>query len=162
MKKPKGLIVLAIFSMINIGFSLLGALSSLVIGKPDEKTLHQADLELKKEVVELKKLQLDYAAELIEKFNKMNEAFMDSYYSYQIVLVLIFSLGLTGVILMLRRNRIGFHLYITYSILGIAHLYLFASPGIIPTIMVVMSLVFSGLFIFLYARFLPWINLEEV
>ena len=161
MKTPRGLIILSVFSLINAGFSLLSSLGSLIIGKPDDATLKEADLELKKEVIELKKLQLDYAAELLEKFNQMNEAFMDDYYAYHTVLFLVFSIGVAGVILMLKRNKLGFHLYISYSILGIGHLYLFVSPSIIPTPLILISLLFSGLFILLYSRFLNWMNMED-
>jgi len=98
---------------------------------------------------------------VLEKLYQMNQAFMDAYYAYYTVLLLVFSIGVAGVILMLKRIKLGFHLYITYSILGIGHLYLFAAPNIIPTPLIVISLFFSGLFIFLYSRFLPWMNLEE-
>jgi hypothetical protein len=97
----------------------------------------------------------------MEKFNKMNEAFMDSYMAYHTVLFLVFSIGVASVILMLKRNKLGFHLYISYSILGSGHMYLFASPSIIPTPLIVISLLISGLFIFFYSRFLSWMNLEE-
>jgi len=161
MKTPRGLVILSVFSLINSGFSLLSTLGSLIIGKPDEGTIKEADLELKKQAIEYKKLQLDYVAELLEKLYQMNQAFMDAYYAYYTVLLLVFSIGVAGVILMLKRIKLGFHLYITYSILGIGHLYLFAAPNIIPTPLIVISLFFSGLFIFLYSRFLPWMNLEE-
>jgi len=161
MKTPRGLVILSVFSLINSGFSLLSTLGSLIIGKPDEGTIKEADLELKKQAIEYKKLQLDYLAELLEKLYQMNQAFMDAYYAYYTVLLLVFSIGVAGVILMLKRIKLGFHLYITYSILGIGHLYLFAAPNIIPTPLIVISLFFSGLFIFLYSRFLPWMNLEE-
>ncbi|MBM3455654.1 MAG: hypothetical protein FJX80_10965 [Bacteroidetes bacterium] len=161
MKTPRGLVILSVFSLINSGFFLLSTLGSLIIGKPDEGTIKEADLELKKQAIEYKKLQLDYVAELLEKLYQMNQAFMDAYYAYYTVLLLVFSIGVAGVILMLKRIKLGFHLYITYSILGIGHLYLFAAPNIIPTPLIVISLFFSGLFIFLYSRFLPWMNLEE-
>ena len=161
MKIPRGLLITAILSLINIGISLLSALASLIIGKPDEKTLKEAELSLKKEMIEMKKLKLDYAAELLDKFNKMNEAFMSSFYAYHFLLSLIFALGAIGVVLMLKRNKLGFHLYICYSILGIGHMYIFASPNIVPSVMIILSSLISGLFIFLFSRHLPWMGLNE-
>jgi hypothetical protein len=66
--------------------------------------------------------------------------------------------GLAGVLLMLRRNRLGFHFYIIYSILSLTFVYFVVPIKLAVKNEILLSALFNGLWIFLYARLLKIMN----
>ena len=67
-------------------------------------------------------------------------------------------LGLFGVIFMMRRRKLGFHMYIVYSLLAIGGMLLYVSAENIHISLPIVNVIFSGLFIFLYSRTLHWMR----
>ena len=107
---------------------------------------------------EMRTMDMSRLAEMMEQIQRLSEASNAYFYLSTVISMGILSLGIAGAILMLRGRKLGFHLYIGYSLLAVLQLYFFASPADIPTIAVVFGLLFSGLFIFLYSRNLHWLN----
>jgi hypothetical protein len=88
----------------------------------------------------------------------MSESVNQHFYANVSVSFLVLCLGIVGAVFMFVGKKSGFHLYIAYSLLAILQMYFFTSVANIPTVLVVMSLIFSALFIFLYAKNLSWMR----
>jgi hypothetical protein len=66
-------------------------------------------------------------------------------------------IGAFGAFQMWNGKKLGFHIYIIYSLLEIAQMYLFTSASNIPMLVIVYYIIISGIFIILYSR-----NLKEL
>lgn len=159
-KRPIGLTILCILTIINAGLSVLSNVSSLISG-PDREMLENSNQILMEEAKKYEELGVDDVPILIRKLVHMYEQFFESFYTYHFIVLVIFSIGLAGAWLMFRRYILGFHLYIVYSILSVAHIYLFVNPNEVPTIYVIMTAIVSAIFIGIYARFRKWMILES-
>lgn len=157
-KRPQFLKVLCILSFIFIGISLIGGLIGLFGGKTSEEEMINQKVEMVKAADEMKSVGMDGMAEMFEKIQRMSESINDNFYLVSSVSIVVMGLGLFGVLKMWNGFRLGFHLYIGYSLLSIIQIYFFVSPTDIPTFVVVWNLLFSGLFVFLYSRNLKWMT----
>lgn len=157
-KRPVLLTVLCILSFIVVGFGLLGVLFSLMGGAPTEE-----------QIMDTYNLSINLANDMRDKqFILMAEVLEQSadlvvYQQHRFWLVLLvnfatYATGFMGVLYMLKGKRLGFHLYIIYCLIGIGGMFLIAPAHLISMASVIMSLVFSGLFVFLYSRNLKWMN----
>jgi hypothetical protein len=96
-----------------------------------------------------------YIVDQMETVTMNMFAHFHMYNSIQFIFLL---LGLTGVILMFQRKRLGFHFYIVYS-LGLVLLpYFFNAMQQIPTILTIVGVLYGALWVFLYSRNLHWVN----
>ena len=159
-KAPRGLIVLVVLTLINTGFSVLSALFSLFRKAPTIKELQGGKVEMAKSIIELKNRGMDSMVSFMEQIQAMTEAMQPFYIQSNIVNVFIFACGAISAILMYRRKSNGFHLYIIYNLAAAGSLYLFISPSLVPTVIVVTNLILSFVFVLLYARHLLWIRGE--
>jgi hypothetical protein len=69
-------------------------------------------------------------------------------------------LGCFSAVLMYKRNILGFHAYIIYSLLAAGSIYFFVSPANIPSVILITNLLISLVFVLLYARHLKWLRKE--
>jgi hypothetical protein len=79
------------------------------------------------------------------------------FYPFHLATLLSLLIGVVGIVLMYQLRKIGFHLYVVYSILPILWLYIFLPGDKIPNFLVFGSLFISLLFVILYA-----INLKHM
>jgi hypothetical protein len=107
---------------------------------------------------ELKTLELDSMAAMIEKLNAITVSLNNQFYAVAFTTICILSIGLTGALMMWFRKKIGFHLYISYSLLVAVQLYFFVAPAAVPTVILVWNILISGLFVFLYSRHIGWLK----
>lgn len=156
--RPSFLTVLCVLSFIFIGFSILFGLFGLAQGPMSEDKMIEMKVELTKSADEMRSLDMEGFAGMMEKISRMSESINANFYSSSILSLIIMGLGLFGVIKMWKGFKIGFHLYIGYSLLTIIQVYFFVSPADIPTFIVVWNLLFSALFIFMYSRNLKWLS----
>jgi hypothetical protein len=157
-KRPVFLLVLVIMSSINIGISTMGSLSAILGATPDAAVIKEARLDFAK-----MRDQLDVAngSDFIYIVDQMEMVTMNMFahfHTYNSVQLIFLLLGLTGVILMFKRKRLGFHLYIVYS-LGLVLLpYFFNSIQQIPTILTIVGVLYGAVWVILYSRNLHWVN----
>jgi hypothetical protein len=78
--------------------------------------------------------------------------------AYNSVQFMVLALGLTGVILMYKRKKLGFHFYIIYSLGLVVLPYLFNPITGIPTILTVVGILYGAFWVFLYSRNLQWLQ----
>lgn len=156
--RPTFLTVLCILSFIFIGFSFAFGLVGLFGGPLSEEQMLEQKVELTKSADEMRSLEMDSFAEMMEKIQRMSESINTNFYASSILQVLVMGLGLYGVLLMWKGKKLGFHLYIAYSLLSIIQIYFFVSPSDIPSFVVIWNLIISAIFVFMYSRNLKWLS----
>jgi hypothetical protein len=161
-KRPGFLTVLCILTLVNTGLSLITSSFSLLHGPISEDEMLEQRVQFLKSADEMRTMNMPAFAEMMEQIQRMSESANAHFYSSTLMSLFILGLGLVGAILMLKGRKVGFHVYIGYSLLAVLQLYFFTSPADIPTIAVVSGLLFSGLFVFLYSRNLHWLNTIEI
>lgn len=158
-KRPGFLTTLCILSFISIGIGILSGLANLAMGPTSDEQMKEMRVELTTQTEEMKDMGMDSFANILEQIQSMTEEMNSSFYLATSLNLIIVLLGLFAVIKMMKGFKLGFHLYIVYCLLGICSLYAYVSPGNIPTFLIVVNLIFSGLFVLLYSRNLKWMTL---
>lgn len=157
-KRPVLLLVLAILSFISIGFAILGNLVSITGGPMNENELIEQSVELAKSKAQMRELDMDGFVTFFDKLEGMVIETNDNFYLAKVIMFITDFIGLFGVIFMMRRRKLGFHLYIVYSLLALGGMYLYVSPQNIHISLPIVSVIFTGLFVFLYSRTLHWMR----
>jgi hypothetical protein len=95
---------------------------------------------------------------IIDQMEGVTDNMFKHFQQYNSFQFLILVLGLTGVILMYRGKKLGFHFYILYS-LGLVVLPYFFNPITgIPTILTIVGIIYGGVWVWLYSRNLNWLK----
>jgi hypothetical protein len=159
---PRLLLILGIFTLINTGIASLSGVFSVLTGPPSAEEIKKQDVEMAQLVQVLREYDTSpEAMELVEKLQFITKALNENYVLFTGISALISISGLISVILMFKRNIYGFHLYIIYSLLSSTSMYLIVSPDDVPTAVVIVNLLISGVFIFLYSRNLAWLKSDN-
>lgn len=157
-ERPSFLKVLCILSWISTGIALISGLFNLVTGPFSEEKMLEQRVDMMKSIDELKTLEMNGMAELFEKIQRMTESMNAQFYYVQTVSLIVVTIGVFGVFKMWNRSKLGFHLYIIYSLLSVLTVYLFVAPVDVPSIVVIFNLIISGIFILMYSRNLKWMK----
>ena len=156
--RPTFLVVLCVLSFVSIGMSLLSSVFQTFNGPLTKAEMTTQNVQMTKLIPQMKTAQLDSMVDFIEKMILMTESLNRSFYAGLFVTLLTLVIGLLGVIKMWKGVKLGFHLYIVYSLLSSAHVYLFVNPAYVPAMIVYFNLILSILFIFMYSRNLKWMK----
>lgn len=156
--RPSFLTVLCVLSFISIGLALISGVFGLFIGPPGEEAMMQQKLEFVRMADELRSVDMEGFAVMIEQFQRMIDSLNVHHYANSMTTIVFHLIGLFGVIQMWLGKKLGFHLYIAFSILAIVQMYFFVSPADIPTFTVIINMIISGIFIFMYSRNLKWLS----
>lgn len=144
---------LSLLSIINICLDILGHLMAITVGKlPTEKI--EAIIEKDRELTENVGVEDVYG--LFEKMHVVKRLQNENFYLSHGIELLALILGLTGVIYMIKKQIIGFHLYILYSIIITLEIVLYVPYDSIPFPLVIAHALISFLFITLYHRNRTW------
>src|SRR5574343_109523 len=157
-ERPSFLKVLCILSSISNGIALISGLFNLVTGPFSEEKMLEQRVDMMKSIDELKTLEMNGMAELFEKIQRMTESMNAQFYYVQTVSLIVVTIGVFGVFKMWNRSKLGFHLYIIYSLLSVLTGYLFVAPVDVPSVVVIFNLIISGIFILMYSRNLKWMK----
>jgi len=155
---PKGLKILAILSLVSVGFSLISEFFQFFKGKLTSEELLDEKVKLLQVAKNFSGETADVMRESAETLFQINTILNESFYSYHLVSTLILLIGLAGVVFMLKLNKVGFHLYIVYCLLSIINLYLFLPAHFVSMNSLFIALGTSGLFIWLYSRNLKFMK----
>lgn len=157
--KPKSLLILGILTILNTSLALLNGIISLVSGPPSAEQIKKENIEMANTIVDFRQLDPPpEALDLIEKIQQISTAVNDNFLFFTGISTLFSAIGFVSVFLMFRKEIYGFHAYIVYNILSSISIYFILSPSEVPTPLIVVNLLFSGLFVFLYSRNLAWIK----
>ena len=157
-KRPQFLTVLCILTFISTGMDLLSGFPKLLNGPLSAEQMDDQKVEMLKSIAQLRKVEMDSFAVMIEKLIRMMEGLNAHFYAATVVALMVLMAGLTAAILMWTGRKIGFHVYIAYSLASAMQVYLFVSPSNIPSIIIILNVLVSGLFVFLYSRNLKWLQ----
>lgn len=157
-KRPIFLLVLVILSGINIGTSIIGALSGMLGSKPDQAMIKSAKLEFANMREQLQKANAEDFIYIVDQMQSVTVNMFKHFQAYNSFQFLILVLGLTGITLMYRGKKLGFHFYIIYT-LGLVLLpYFFNSMTGIPTLLTIVGITYGGIWVWLYSRNLYWLK----
>ncbi|WP_300660347.1 hypothetical protein [Fluviicola sp.] len=157
-KRPVLLTVLCILSFIVVGFALLGVLFSLIGGEPSAQSIEKAYNQMMQMASSNRDQNLIFMADMLEQMAEVTSYQQQNYWLVLLVNAVTSGTGFVGVLMMFRGKKLGFHLYIIYSLLSFGGIFLIMPPHIDPLSSAIMSLVFSGVFVLLYSRNLKWMK----
>jgi hypothetical protein len=150
-KRPKFLVVLAVLSYISIGIGTLGVVFSLIAGPSSQEQLEQSEAQLYESIQIMKEARMDDMVEIFETSAQQavyinNEVF----YSFNILNLLSLIIGFMGVYIMMKLKKVGFHLYVAYSLLPIIISYAIIPMNLIIGASIIFSVILSAIFCVLY------------
>lgn len=150
--KPTFLVVLAVLSFISMGLNFLQYLFSFISGPMNQDAWEVYEATMYESVGQMNDLEWSGMAQMVEQVIQMSYMANFDYFVLNNLLQLIAVLiGGAGVFMMLRLKKIGFHLYVIYSLLPVVIMYLLFPTEVIATFVVVSTLVVSAIFCLLYA-----------
>ncbi|MFM8596234.1 MAG: hypothetical protein ACKOBN_03960 [Flavobacteriales bacterium] len=157
-KRPVFLLVLVILSSINIGISTIGSLTAVLGAKPDADMVKKALLDYAEMREQLEQAGASDYTYIVDQMQTVTTQMFANFHLYNSIQLIFLLLGLTGVILMFKGKRLGFHFYIIYSIGLVLMPFFFNAIQQIPTVLTVVGILYGAVWVFLYARNLHWIN----
>ncbi len=157
-KRPTGLVVTCVLSGINIVLAAMGSLMSIAHGPLSSMELKEAKLDEIETIKGFEENGMADMADLMERIGKLTEILNEHVVLMSTITFIATVLGGIGVYFMFQGRKQGFQFYIIYSLLAIFVQYFFASASDIPTVLTLTNCLISGLFIFIYSRFLSWMK----
>lgn len=157
-ERPKFLLVLCILTWVSTGFSLLAGVGRLIGGPLSAEKMKEGKIEMLTLMNEMRENGMDSFAEFFAKTQHMTEVFNANHYGFYSLTVFNLLIGIAGAYLMYNAKKLGFHLYIIYSILGVSMVYFYLSPEQVPTLLTLWGAGISAIFIFMYSRNLAWLK----
>ncbi|MFT5777980.1 MAG: hypothetical protein ACI837_000928 [Crocinitomicaceae bacterium] len=156
--RPGFLTTLCILSFVSIGLALVLSVFNIIHGKANDDELFEKKVAYAEAKRVLKQSGSGSFTGIYDQFEAMELQTNDNFYFASLIGFLTSFIGLAGVLMMFKGRKIGFHIYIIYSLIAMGGMYLYISPANIPSILTILSAVFSGLFILLYSRNLHWMK----
>ena len=163
-KRPKFLLVISILSFVNIGVSILTSLFGALGGKPSSEELEAAKLQFANSQEQLEalakseKVDMSYWSDVLTKLEIMSDNMYANFSVYNSLILLVAIFALVAVYLMFTGKKLGFHLYIGYCFLYVIQSYFFTVPSDVPTFVIVLNILYGGIWVFLYSRNLKWMR----
>jgi len=156
-KRPTFLIVLLILTTISLLGTFAFGIVPLFKGPMSEEQLIKKEVEIAKSKKELETLYKDEESRqamsdiLDDQFAELVYVQTKAFMMHHLFQLLIFVLGALGVYYMYRLNKLGFHFYIIYSLVSVGSVYLIFPPELISSLKVIIALLLSGVFVWLFA-----------
>ncbi|MFZ9028906.1 MAG: hypothetical protein ACO2Z9_07805 [Crocinitomicaceae bacterium] len=156
--RPSLLTTVCILTFVYTGLSFLFSIIKFFSGPFSDEEMLEQRVRLTKSITQLKELDMDYFVQVLQQTISMGEEINANFYGALVISIIVLLVGFFGAFMMWNGKKIGFHLYIIYSLIAVAQLYLFVSPGNISTLTVVPELLLGGAFVFMYSRNLSWLK----
>ena len=159
-KRPKLLIVLLVLSGFYITTNTYGIIQDFINGP---LTQEQVDEQLVTVYTSINDLQSEGASEkLIRSLKTMiaNTKYINdkAFYLYNSLTLISLILGAVSIVFMFKLRKIGFHLYIIYSLSPIISMYIVFPMNLVSSLSVIFSLLIATLFALLYGRNLKYMH----
>jgi len=159
-KRPVFLTVLIILSGIYITFSFFGVTRSLINGPLSQEVLEEELSGLYASTAELQ------ANGIGEQFSQMMDIIIqnaiyinnEAFYSTNILTLLTLIIGAISLFLMFNLKKVGFHIYVAYSLLPIVTMYILTPMELILTLSVILSVILAAVFSLLYGLNLKYMK----
>jgi hypothetical protein len=152
-KRPVFLTVLVVLTWLWAGISIMNAFTAMVSGPVSDEIMQEQELKAAESIAEMKELGQDDFIHLIElgteRMRFVNEqAFQKNY----LIILVVGILGAIAGYMMWTLKKVGFHLYILYSLIYVGMSYLIYPLDMIINIEIYFNLFVAGLFVLLYSR----------
>lgn len=157
-KRPTLLMVVSILSLVHMAWSLLKNIQSFFSGPMSEDDIEAYKVEVSKSINSIQDVSVTWLEDLLRSTIEMVESVNANHSLNVLTATLILFIGIAGVLLMFNRRKVGFHTYIIYSFLASVQVYLFVSPSLLSNMLVIFSLIISGIFVLLYGLNLKWMK----
>ena len=157
-KRPGFLKAISIMSFVGIGLSLISSFAGLFSAKQTEEQLLTEKVAMSKAIKDLQELGMDSWVHFIRQLQEMNVEINEHLLLANGLSIVVGLIGLLGVIKMWNGFKVGFHIYIIYSLFSVGVIYLYVSPVNIPSIIIIFSSVLSLIWILMYSRNLHWMK----
>jgi hypothetical protein len=146
-QRPTTLKVLLVLSLISLSFQLFVQVTNAFNGPMTAEELREEKLEMMSGLTEeTAALMEGTVSEMMQLVDIGN----DNFYLISTVSLLSIVIGLAAIWLMFQMRKIGFHLYIIYSLIPIADTLYFFGGMQITTALIVLYFVVGGVFTLLY------------
>ena len=156
--RPVFLTVLCILTFIQTGFSVLTLLFTAVKGPATQAELQQDEDKIMEAAAQMRATNMSGMADLLEKISDMSYYTNSMFYTMLFMNMLTIALGFGGALLMWKGRKIGFHSYIIYNIVAILTVYVAVPIKEVPAFVIILNVIFSSVFIFMYSRNLKWMK----
>ena len=157
-KRPVFLKVLCILTFISTGGSILMSMMRLSVGPFTYEEVLEQKAGMQEAITDFDKMGADFWVDYMQSVMRFSVQANDNHNLVMFLALLVASVGFIGALMMWRGQKIGFHLYIVYNIIGIASVYLYASMANIHSLNTIISVLFALLFILMYSRNLKWMR----
>ncbi|MGB1102684.1 MAG: hypothetical protein ACPG21_03570 [Crocinitomicaceae bacterium] len=146
-KRPTTLKVLLILSAISLAFQLIVQVMNTINGPLNEEQMREQKIEMMAGFTEESaELMQGTMTEMLALADIGNENF----YLISAISLMTIAIGLASLWLMFQMRRIGFHLYVIYSLIPIADTIYFFGGMQITTMLIVLFAIVGGVFSILY------------
>ncbi len=157
-RPPRFLFALIILTWCNTGLAIMSSLFTLLMGKPSLEEIKQSKVVLATSMNQMLEIKMYYLANLMQKIQYLTDAMYANFIGFHLVSLTVAAIGSVAALFMFQGKRLGFHLYIVYSLVYLAQTYLFVNPAFVPTEMVVINAFFAFIFILMYSRNLTFLK----
>jgi hypothetical protein len=157
-RPPRFLFALIILTWCNTGLAVASSLFTLLMGKPSIEEIKQSKVVLATSMNQMLEIKMYYLANLMQKIQYLTDAMYANFIGFHLVSLTVAAIGSVAALFMFQGKRLGFHLYIVYSLVYLAQTYLFVNPAFVPTEMVVINAFFAFIFILMYSRNLTFLK----
>lgn len=157
-KRHKNLLFIAILSLLNIAYEILGQIQAFIVGKLSESKMEQI-ISQSKEVVNETGVEDVYG--IFDKMHAVQYIQNDKFFLSHGLALITLIIGAIGVLYMLKSKSTGFQLYIVYCILSVFGMFLYVPFDKIPFPLVITNAFFSGIFVLMYHLNRSW-NREKI
>jgi hypothetical protein len=158
-KRPTFLTVLVILTWLSVGMMIMTNFTGLVSGPLGEEELLEQEVKAAESIVELREAGQDSFVQFIEIGLERNRYLHEKvFYQANIVTLILAILGAVAAWFMWNGRKLGFHLYIIYSLLSVVQSYFIYTMDLIIQTEIYLNLALSAVFVFMYSRNLHWMK----
>ena len=158
-KRPVFLTVLVILTWVSVGMMIMTNFTGLVTGPLGEEELLEQEIKAAESIVELREVGQDSFVQFIEVGLERNRYLHEkAFYQANTVTLILAILGAVGAWYMWNRRKLGFHLYIVYSLLTVVQSYFIYPMDLIIQVEIYFNLAMSAMFVFMYSLNLHWMS----
>lgn len=157
-KRPAGLSILFVMTMISTGWQLLGFLAGVVSRKASSEDIENVKLKYANLINFLKGYGTDEDFDPILRMENVEIAIVENLQLFSFIGILFAATGLYGALKMYQGLKQGFHFYIIYSLLSLVHYHFVIGASEIPLYVLTVNGCLSLFLIYLYSRYLNWMK----
>ena len=157
-KPPVFLKVLCILTFVYAGIVFITELIMLLAGQQTPKQMKVIVKTYSNMADDMRKMGSSFGGEVYDQVADQMVQINNNHLPYHVIAFVFVALGIIGAAMMLKRNKLGFHFYVIYSLVITALPYIFVTPDAIPVAGTIFNMFISGLFVFMYSRNLHWLK----